>query len=409
MPLVSIPSNQAYQSLKTNPTAFWPGRSDGANRLEPICTPAVRPSFKLAPGEKVFTIGSCFARNIEKQLRRLGYKTPTGDYVPHELTGQPLDGFMNKFTPQSMLNEIRWALAPEEMPALQEALLLQADGRVIDGQLMSKMDVSPQRGVERRREVTQVFQGIRECRITVITLGLVEAWFDKTSGLYLNRSVPREIAEASPDRFELHVLSYDELYTATRRLIELILTRGHPDAHLLLTVSPVPLMATFTDQDVLTANMYSKSSLRTVVEHVVREFDAVDYFPSFESIMLSDRSITWQEDLGHVTEHLVGVNVGRMAEAYAHSDAAAENARKLMPNLGAKREEVHAIGGSAPDRPAEQPVAAAPVEVGKAPGAITRPESVPKLFVRRPARELNLVEAHVAGVSVRRRTKGSRR
>lgn len=331
MPLVSIDAAEAYSHLKSNKEAFWPGRSADPTRLEPYCTPKFKPSFKLVPAEQVFTIGSCFARNIERHLRRLGYKTPTNDYVPKELIGLPLDGFMNKFTPHSMLNEVRWALAPEDAADPALSLIAQRDGTFIDGQLMSKIAVSHERGLERRREITEVFQKIRDCRVTVITLGLVEAWYDKKADLYLNRSLPKDCADLEPGRFELHVLDYHELYSSTRQLIELILQRGHAEGRIVLTVSPVPLTATFTENDVVTANMYSKSVLRTVAEHIVREFDAVDYFPSYESVMLSDRDLTWLDDLVHVRDEIVSLNVARMAVAYAPSPASADIARRLMP------------------------------------------------------------------------------
>jgi hypothetical protein len=329
MPLASIPSDEAFASLRTNRNARWPQRSNEPNRLEPICKPGFSPSFKLRPQEPVFTMGSCFARNIEKQLRRLGYKTPAGDYRPREMTEAEAPGFMNKFTPHSMLNELMWALTPDEVPDPEVALLDMKDGTFIDGQVMSKIALDRDSCMIRRREMTDVFRGIASCRVTIITLGLVEAWFDTQTGIYLNRDLPRPISTANPGRFELHILSYEELYAATRSMIELIIRFGHPEARIVLTVSPVPLLATFSGMDVITANMYSKSSLRTVAEHVVRQFDQVDYFPSFESVMLSDRSLAWKEDLGHVTEDLVRINVGRMAEGYAYSETGAALARKI--------------------------------------------------------------------------------
>jgi hypothetical protein len=84
----------------------------------------------------------------------------------------------------------------------------------------------------------------------------------------------------------------------------------------ILTVSPVPLAATFTGRDVLVANMYSKSVLRAVAEEIRARFDFVDYFPSYESVMLSPRATTWEEDGVHVADAAVAVNVRRMVEAY---------------------------------------------------------------------------------------------
>jgi len=52
----------------------------------------------------------------------------------------------------------------------------------------------------------------------------------------------------------------------------------------ILTVSPVPLAATFEDRSVLVSTTYSKAALRVAAEAVIRRHDWVDYFPSYEII-----------------------------------------------------------------------------------------------------------------------------
>jgi hypothetical protein len=71
----------------------------------------------------------------------------------------------------------------------------------------------------------------------------------------------------------------------------------------LLTVSPVPLIATYEERHVLTATTYSKSVLRVAAETIVRETDWVDYFPSFEIITGSfNAGMYYQPDAREVTE-----------------------------------------------------------------------------------------------------------
>ena len=66
----------------------------------------------------------------------------------------------------------------------------------------------------------------------------------------------------------------------------------------------------------LTANNYSKSALRAAAEVAVRSFDHVDYFPSFETVTMSDRAIAWEDDLAHVTPAMIELNVSRMIADY---------------------------------------------------------------------------------------------
>jgi len=120
---------------------------------------------------------------------------------------------------------------------------------------------------------------------------------------------------AEPERFELHVLSYDDAYKYLADALA-ILHREAPGMRVLLTVSPVPLMSTHRPMDVMLANSYSKSVLRTAAEEAVVRHDFVTYFPSFESFTLSDRKLAWRDDLVHTNDDLVAFNVQRMISAF---------------------------------------------------------------------------------------------
>jgi hypothetical protein len=53
------------------------------------------------------------------------------------------------------------------------------------------------------------------------------------------------------------------------------------------------------------ANSYGKSVLREVAQLIRDEFDQVDYFPSYEMVVLSKEAATWEHDLMHVTDPFV--------------------------------------------------------------------------------------------------------
>ncbi len=100
---------------------------------------------------------------------------------------------------------------------------------------------------------------------------------------------------------------------------------------MLVTVSPVAMNTTFTGGEVLVANTYSKSVQRAALEAFVRRHDNVDYFPSYESVVLSDRSRAWRADQAHASDEIVRLNVLRMIEAYAEPDEADGPARDQAP------------------------------------------------------------------------------
>ena len=85
---------------------------------------------------------------------------------------------------------------------------------------------------------------------------------------------------------------------------------------MLLSVSPVPLGRTFAGGDAMTAYIGSKSVLRAVAETITNRYEEVDYLPTFEAVMLTDRSVAFDEAL-HIPDALVGDVIGRALAAYA--------------------------------------------------------------------------------------------
>ena len=59
----------------------------------------------------------------------------------------------------------------------------------------------------------------------------------------------------------------------------------NPRLRFIVTVSPVPLVATYEKRHVLVSTMYSKSALRAAAEDVTNLHGFIDYFPSYELIV----------------------------------------------------------------------------------------------------------------------------
>lgn len=310
-----IAAEDAYRATIRQKASKWPDRSSA--RVEPVCMPAIAPSFTLPPGASVLTMGSCFARNIEIALRERGLRVPTLDFnVPQEelLAGSLLrTGILNKYTPFSMLNEIE---AVREEDDGGRFLIEAAEGAWWDGQLHSHQTVTRERGLKRRRRLRELYaRSIRESQVAIITLGLIEAWWDDREQVYLNDTAPRHIIDRHPGRFFFETLSIDKTVGAVLRLVEL-LHALNPAQTLLITVSPVPFIRSFSGNDALSANSYSKAALRVAAEIAARAHAHVDYYPSYESVTLSDRALAWEEDYIHVRPELIAANVERMLAAY---------------------------------------------------------------------------------------------
>ncbi len=282
-------------------------------------TMSVNPGFSIHPGDAIMTIGSCFARELEAVLATRGFDVPAMQLsIPPEERppGTKPNVILNKYTVHAMENEIRWLFEPPDWP--DETFFLRTDDEMWhDPHLVHNLAPAPLERVKARRAmVMDTMSALPRCRVIVMTLGLVEAWFDHHTGLYLNAVPPRKSLTVAPDRFELHVLQYEEILAGLHRIHDLLLRHGHSDFRVLLTVSPVPFKSTFTGQDAVAANTYGKSVQRAAAEVFAATHKRVDYFPSYEICTQSPRPLTFNQDNIHVTPKVVDAIMSTVLQAY---------------------------------------------------------------------------------------------
>jgi hypothetical protein len=315
MPLLELDAHSAWSNIfHPRGTSRFPRA--GSDRLYPFALPETEPSFSISPKSKIFTMGSCFARNIEKHLARHDLHIPTIDYFG-------ASEIINKYNPYSMLQEVRQALGLDPVLTPEQRLLKVGDNGWMDLHMHHSVPFDKSDCLHWIAKSGKFFQEVKKSPYFIITLGLVEVWYDNEFGVYINEPMnflkyykdDEEMRRRFMDRFTFRVLSYDEVYSVIYNMFSLF-SDVSSGCKALLTVSPVALAGTFTGQDVLVANTYSKSVLRAAAEAICRKFDFIDYFPSYESVMLSPRGTTWDDDGVHVRDEVVALNVGRMVERY---------------------------------------------------------------------------------------------
>jgi hypothetical protein len=302
-------SETAYRSLHESRTRFWsvPSGPTSPEAVEPefgggrifgpeVCsTLEFAPRFSLAQHAKIFTIGSCFAREVEESLLTQGFNvlTRTGDYgYAH--------GYLNRYNTWAMAQEIDFAIGSRQFD--ERSISRLNEGGYADLTSYGRFETAEE-AHELRRRTTALFRHLLEADVVIITAGLSEIWYDKSFDYYTNIA-PSGASLAYPDRFEFRLLGFHENHQALCRLVEDI-RRIRPACNILLTVSPVPLNATFAPRDVLISNSYSKACLRTAVEELLWAYPFVDYFPSFEMVNLSDPAMVWESDYRHVKREFV--------------------------------------------------------------------------------------------------------
>lgn len=286
------------------------------------------PGFKIPRDAKIFTMGSCFAREIENALS--ANKIPlllSGHGVPADRFeswneekqtggGAPLGrvsrGAFHKYTTHSMSFDIDRAFNGNRF---DNQGLIEIEGKWFDPHAAGLALTDLETALDSRKRIDAGMATVTQADIVIITLGLTESWRELQHGLVMNRP-PRGVDLVKrADMFEFIDFCYDDVFQELVRTIDLIIERLGEKTKFIVTVSPVP-SSTFKNNDIIEASVGSKAILRTVADSVSRKYQNVDYFASYEMVTLSPRELAWKEDAVHVQRDMVGLVTKTFIDAY---------------------------------------------------------------------------------------------
>lgn len=268
------------------PRAYW--KTGVGLRISDL----YRKKFTISAEDQIATAGSCFAQHIARTLRAKGYPVIDAEPAPSGLVGATAQKFgYNLYSARygniyvirqllQLLQETRGKFTPEDW-------IWERDGRYFDalrpGVEPMGLDSPDEVRAHRARHLQAVRRMVARMDVFVFTLGLTESWVHTASGTVYPTAPGTLAGTFDPDKYEFKNFTFNEIwddFVAIRR----ILRRGKPNLRFMLTVSPVPLTATASDEHVLAATTYSKSVLRAVAGQLKQTFEDVDYFPSYELI-----------------------------------------------------------------------------------------------------------------------------
>ncbi len=246
--------------------------------------PAERFVTKATP---IVAFGSCFAENISRYLHKAGFNVLTKRDNLAYISSMG-DGMVNTF---AIRQQFEWAWL----------------GKTPQADLWHGYDAAEFGYDEEVRLRTKAL--FDEAELFVITLGLSEVWYDEPTGEVFWRAVPKD--KYDPTRHKFRVTSHAE-NLANLQAIHALIRRFRPDAAVLLTVSPIPLTATFRPVTCLSANAVSKAILRAAADEFLRGAVPNDpklfYFPSYDIVMYGFNH-QWQDDRRHVYSHVLDFNM----------------------------------------------------------------------------------------------------
>ncbi len=251
-----------------------------------------RPKFRLQRGARLATAGSCFAQHIARYMRNAGM-APYIAEPAHALMqqyGGDLDSYTqfsarygNIYTSRQCLELFQQALGL--MPMVED--FVEDRGRWFDllrpNAIKQGFSSLTEARADRAYHLGRVRLMFETTEVFVFTLGLTECWFNAETG-HTYPACPGTVKGSyHPTLHQFRNLGFAEVVADLEALID-GLGRVNPSLKIIFTVSPVPLVATHSEQNVLVASSYSKAVLRAAVGEVERRHAHVAYFPSFEII-----------------------------------------------------------------------------------------------------------------------------
>lgn len=246
----------------------------------------------------VVAFGSCFAGHISRHLHERGFNVLGKALDANAYVIRFGEGMVNSF---AIRQQFEWAF---EGKTFSEGLWHDKSGRL----LRAEDDV---------REETLAF--FKQAELFIITLGLSEVWHDKLTGEVFWRAIPADSFDSA--RHGFRVSTVDENLENLRVILTLI-RRHRPDAKVVLTLSPVPLVATFRPVSCVTADSVSKAVLRVAVDQLMRE-NAGDrglfYFPSYEIVTSYFRD-PYELDNRHIRADVVATIMNSFIRHYTVAD-----------------------------------------------------------------------------------------
>lgn len=213
---------------------------------------------------QITAFGSCFANNISKWLTRRNFRVLNkAENAAKAYVVSMGEGMVNSF---AIRQQFEWAW---ENKKFDDALWHGYDAE----EYGYDDDV--------RLETKRIFD---ETDVFVLTFGLSEVWYDEVTQNVFWRAIPQKVYD--PDRHKFRVSTVQENRDNIEAIYQLV-RKHRPNAKIIVTLSPIPLIATFRDNSCLTSNSVSKSVLRVALDEVVRahkDEGVLHYWPTYELI-----------------------------------------------------------------------------------------------------------------------------
>jgi len=287
-----------------------------------------RPKFAIDRGTRIATAGSCFAQHIGRALVSGGFHWVDSEPPPSDLAaerhaehGYGIFSFRtgNIYTAALLRQWVRWSLRVD----VPDDEVFAEDGRCHDPFRPAfppeGFGTPEELAAARDRTLDRMRDTLADTDLLIFTLGLTETWMNGRGAVY--PMCPGTLrGRFLPDSHRFRNADEPEVVRDLAETFDLL--RAHnPRLRFLLTVSPVPLVATASGQHVLVATQYSKSVLRAAAGRLAQSREDVDYFPSYELVAgVPFRGCFFESNLRTVSQEGVAFVMRQFLEAVDGKD-----------------------------------------------------------------------------------------
>jgi len=309
-PYINLPDHRHWHRAMT---------STAPGLINPVVTaPLIRRD------QKIVSLGSCFAQRLARRIQAQGFPYLVTEPAPAGLDAEQARRkgygvysarYGNVYTARQALQLFERAFGhfqPQESAWERGDRFVDPYRPAVDPDGFASIDALQQ---DREQHLACVREVFLQADWIILTLGLTEAWYARGDGAVFPLAPGIAGGIYDPTRHAGVNFSARETADDLAALVHRI-AAVNPGAHILLTVSPVPIAATFENRHVLVSSTFTKAALRVAVDEVERQFDNVVYFPAYEiatSPAAGDHY--FEDDLRHLSE--LGVeHVMRAFESY---------------------------------------------------------------------------------------------
>jgi hypothetical protein len=294
-------ADNPYSSLPDH--RFW---RKAVAALPPFALdPIVETPFKISPQDRVATAGSCFAQEIAHRLQQSGFHYYLAEQPPQGMPAAEAQRrnysmyscrYGNLYTTTQLLQLIQRAYG-DFKPDLD--VWTREDGRIVDP---FRPRIEPdgyasaeEMRADRDRHLSAVRDMVETMDVFVFTFGLTECWRHKSDGAVLQLAPGVAGGDFDPQLYEFWNMTVGEVVRDFVASVDLIHARN-PNVRMILSVSPVSIIATGEDRHVLVSNSASKAVLRAAADEVVRSRSNIAYFPSYDLVTAAPNAARFYGD-----------------------------------------------------------------------------------------------------------------